>query len=131
MIFIDTNYFLRFLLNDINKQHKEAKSLFLKAAKGQLKLVTSLIVIFEIYWVLRSVYRQEKTTIVNLLEKVIGMSFIELNERVLLQEALSLFRKNQSLSLADCYNFAFAKNEGVKEFRTFDRKLDKAFDQNK
>ena len=35
MIFVDTNYFLRYLRADIPKQYEEAKDLFLKAATGE------------------------------------------------------------------------------------------------
>ena len=57
MIFIDTNYFLRFLLKDNEKQFIEVKKLFEKAILGEIDLYTSLIVIFEIYWVLSSFYK--------------------------------------------------------------------------
>ena len=52
MIFIDTNYFLRFLLADISSQHNQAKTIFKQAASGKISLFTSAVVIFEIYWVL-------------------------------------------------------------------------------
>jgi len=60
MIFVDTNYFLRFLLKDIGKQHQKAKKLFEKAASGEIKLFTSMIVFFEIYWVLFSFYKRRR-----------------------------------------------------------------------
>ena len=51
-MFIDTNYFLRFLLNDVEHQHTEVKNLFLDASEGKADLITSTIVFFEVYWVL-------------------------------------------------------------------------------
>lgn len=35
MIFVDTNYFLRFLLKDNQAQYLQAKELFLSAAQGK------------------------------------------------------------------------------------------------
>ncbi len=129
MMFIDTNYFLRFLLKDINPQHLEAKNLFLSASEGKTALITSIIVFFEIYWVLSSYYERNKTEAANVLEKVLSLNFIELEEREMLFRSLSLFRKT-NLDLEDCYNVCYAKSKGIRSFKTFDKKLDKEFTKN-
>ena len=54
MVFVDTNYFLRFLLNDVSDQHASARQLFEDGARGVRQLCTSLVVMFEVYWVLSS-----------------------------------------------------------------------------
>lgn len=128
-MFIDTNYFLRFLLKDINPQHLEAKNLFLSASEGKTALITSIIVFFEIYWVLSSYYERNKTEAANVLEKVLSLNFIELEEREMLFRSLSLFRKT-NLDLEDCYNVCYAKSKGIRSFKTFDKKLDKEFTKN-
>lgn len=129
MMFIDTNYFLRFLLKDINHQHLEAKNLFLSASEGKIELITSTIVFFEIYWVLSSYYDRNKAEAGNVLEKVLSLNFIELEEREMLFKSLSLFKKT-NLDLEDCYNVCYAKSKGVRSFKTFDKKLDKQFSKN-
>ncbi|OGH18129.1 MAG: hypothetical protein A3C22_02850 [Candidatus Levybacteria bacterium RIFCSPHIGHO2_02_FULL_37_10] len=129
MIFIDTNYILRFLLNDINSQHEDAKNLFLSASEGKSALITSTIVFFEIYWVLSSYYERNKTEVANVLEKVLSLNFIEMEERELLFKSLSLFKKI-NLDLEDCYNVCYAKSKGIRSFKTFDKKLDKEFSKN-
>ena len=53
-MFVDTNYFLRYLLKDIPEQHEEAKRLFVAAADGKVELMTTSLVFFEVYWVLRT-----------------------------------------------------------------------------
>ena len=129
MMFIDTNYFLRFLLKDINSQHLEAKNIFLSASEGKTVLITSTIVFFEIYWVLSSYYERNKAETANVLEKVLSLNFIELEERVLLFKSLSLFKKT-NLDLEDCYNVCYAKSKRIRSFKTFDKKLDKEFNKN-
>lgn len=129
MIFIDTNYFLRFLLKDINNQHLTAKALFLSASEGKTTLITSTIVFFEIYWVLSSYYGRNKVEVANVLEKVLSLNFIELEEREILFESLSLFKKT-NLDLEDCYNIYYAKERGAKSFKTFDKKLMRKFSKN-
>ena len=69
MIFIDTNYFLRLLLQDDDNQHKKAEKLFLEAAEGKVLVFTSIIVIFEIYWVLKSHYKKTNRQIYEFLTK--------------------------------------------------------------
>lgn len=127
MIFVDTNYFLRFLLKDVQKQHLKAKELFLKGAKGQLKLFTSSIVIFEIYWVLASLYQKRKDKIIDILKKIFDLEFVEIEGKRLLNQALKIYKKS-NLDVEDCYNLALAKEKGIKEFKTFDRRLKKEFD---
>lgn len=129
MTFVDTNYFLRFLLKDINDQHLEAKNLFLAASEGKVSLITSIIVFFEIYWVLSSYYERNKVEIANVLGKVLGLSFIKLEEREILFKSLSLFKRT-NLDLEDCYNICYAKFNGIRSFKTFDKKLSKEFSKN-
>lgn len=126
MIFVDTNYFLRFLLKDIEKQHLKAKELFLKGAEGQLKLFTSLVVIFEIYWVLTSFYQKKKEKVVKVLEEIFDLEFVEIENKEILKKALKLYKKT-NLDLEDCYNLALAKKKRIKEFKTFDERLRRQF----
>lgn len=125
MIFVDTNYFLRFLLKDIETQYTEAKDLFLMAGKGDVKLISSTVVFFEVFWVLRSTYGKDKQALVATLDKLLQLN-IEFNEQQLLVNSVNLFEKI-NLSLEDCYNLVFARERGVKSFKTFDLKLAKTF----
>lgn len=126
MIFVDTNFFLRFLLSDNKEQFEEVKTLFSQAAQGRVKLFTSIIVYFEIYWVLSSFYKQNKQDTVDTLEQILEMKFIFLEEQETLEIALKMFA-DSNLSLEDCYNLAFAKSRKAKAFKTFDRTLTKYF----
>lgn len=126
MIFIDTNYFLRFLLNDISEQHNLAENLFIKASEGKEDLLTSIIVFFEIYWVLSSYYEKDKVEIVKVLKNILKLMFIELQEREILIHSLALFNET-NLDLEDCYNLYFAKSQKIESFGTFDKRLANEF----
>lgn len=125
MIFIDTNYLLRFLLKDVETQYQQARDLFLKAAREEVKLITSIVTFFEIVWVLESHYGLGKENLSESLYKILSLN-IEIPDRELLFEALYLYR-NANLDLEDCYNLSFAKNQKVKDFKTFDHKLIQKF----
>lgn len=125
MIFVDTNFFLRFLLKDIAHQYNEAEALFIQAADGEINLVTSTVVIFEIERVLGDFYGLEKTEIIPLLETILQLK-INLSEVETIQQAIDLY-KTTNLDLEDCYNLFYAKQLRVEDFKTFDEKLKKKF----
>lgn len=129
-MFIDTNYFLRFLIRDIEHQHEEVKNLFLDASEGKEKLISSTIVFFEIYWVLFSLYNKTKDELIEALQKILKLTFIELQEREILVNSLMLFQKT-NFDLEDCYNLSYAKSQKIQSFKTFDKKLEKEFAKRK
>jgi len=120
--FVDTNYFLRLLLKEDEKQFYQVYSLFQKAIKDEVKLCTSVVVLFEIYWVLSSFYKKNKPQVSQYLEKILTMSYIEIEKRETFTYALSIYKKNP-LDLEDCYNLAIGEILNVDEFASFDKKL--------
>lgn len=126
MIFVDTNYFLRFLLSDNADQHRQAKELFNSGARGKIKLFSSTIVYFEIYWVLHSFYGKNKSELCKILGNILRLEFIDFDEREVLIEAVDLF-KDSNLSLEDCYNYCYAKHKKATNIKTFDQILHKKF----
>lgn len=123
MIFIDTNYFLRYLRSDIPEQARTAKKLFSSAAEGRKKIFTSLVVFFEIFWVAIRFYKYDKDKVIKFLSRILAMDFLVLPEKEILSETLVIYEKT-SLEFEDCYNVVFAKKNKAEEFRTFDRKLE-------
>lgn len=123
MIFVDTNYFLRFLRNDIPEQAAKAKKLFLDAAEGKETFITSTVVFFEIYWVIHKFYKTRKHDVVRRLHEVLEMNFIVIEERETLIKALEMYHRT-TLDFEDCYNVVFSRERDAKEFRTFDKRLE-------
>jgi predicted nucleic-acid-binding protein len=128
MIFVDTNYFLSFLLSRENQQHDEAVRLFSKAADGKVKLATSIVVIFEIYWVLKSFYRSNREEIKRILTNILGMGFIEIQERKVVELAVANYT-TFSFDLEDAYNVYWAQEMGLRGFKTFDKSLKRRIDK--
>jgi len=122
--FIDTNYFLRFLLKDDEKQFNIVYSLFQKGINGEIQLFTSVVVFFEIYWVLSSFYKKKKNKIIEFLKNILKLTFIDFENKTILEEAIIFFQKF-NLDLEDCYNLAYAKLKKANEFNTFDKILNK------
>lgn len=130
MIFVDTNYFLRYLLRDIHEQNLIVENIFLEAFENNTRVISSTVVFFEIQFVLKKYYKKSKGEVIALLMQILKLTFIEFEERQILKESLVLFDKT-NLDLEDCYNIYYAKEAGVKSgsFKTFDKKLEKEFDR--
>lgn len=126
MEFVDTNYFLRYLLQDNEKQYQIARNLFEAAILGKTQLITSTVVFFEIYWVLSTFYKKSKEEFLSILSDILKMNYIKLEERELLNEVLEI-NKNSNLSLEDCYNLVYSQENKASSFATFDKKLSQKF----
>lgn len=126
MIFVDTNYFIRFILKDEDSQYQIARTLFSSGAKEKTLLFTSTVVIFEIYWVLGHFYELPKRELVEVLAKIVAMPFLHLEERDYLSESIKIY-SDTGLDLEDSYNLVYAKDHEAKKIATFDKKLQKHF----
>lgn len=121
MIFVDTNYFLRYLLNDVPKQADEVEQLFRRAIAGEEVLYTSVIVLFEISWVLKALYELPKERVIEALHKIVQLPFITMKDKSLILQALQLY-ETAHVSLEDCYNIVEAQALGCTTFSSFDKK---------
>lgn len=122
MIFVDTNYFLRFLLADIDSEHQEAKQFFLKASNGAFSTFTSVIVIFEVYWVILGQFKKDKQKVIKILNKLLNLQFIEIENHDLIVKSVDIYQKS-NLGLVDCYNLVYSRNKKADDFMTFDKDL--------
>lgn len=122
MKFVDTNYFVRIIENDNETQVEEIKKLFLRGAEGLEDLISSTVVLFEIYWLMKSFYGKEKEGLTRVLRDVLAMSFIKWESQKILMDAVELMKKT-NYDLEDAYNLVYAKNSGSKKLASFDMKL--------
>ena len=126
-VFVDTNVFLRFILGDVATQTERARKIFNEAIMSHVKLHTSTIVIFEIYWVLKSSYDFFGNDLKQKLIQVLQLT-VEFENHELLVEAINQMDK-YNFDLEDSYHFIYAKTLGVNEFETFDQKLLRKFNK--
>lgn len=123
-VFIDTNYFVRFIEND-NERHREiVEKLFYKAMDGQIILQSSLAVCFEIYWLMKSHYGRRKEALQEILQNVIDMNFVKWENQELLKLAIGNMSKH-NFDLEDTYNLEYAKKNKIENLASFDEKLQK------
>ena len=125
----DANVFLRFLLNDIPKQYLEAKQLFDLAKRKKIGIIVPQIIIFEVIFTMDKYYHFEKDHIIEGINALINTSFLEIQDRELFQQALSIW-KFQNISVADCFLLARVEHDQVELF-SFDKNLNSLANEQK
>ena len=120
---VDTNAFLRLLLDDVPKQADKVEKLFKEAEVKKHKLTVPQIVIFELSYAFEKYYELTKEEIIEKVDTTLAMNYLTIQNRELFQEALEIFRNN-NLSLADCFIYCFAQKRNAEIF-TFDKALQK------
>ncbi len=122
-VIIDTNGFLRILLNDIPKQAEQVKRIILQAKKEQVKIIVPQIILFEIDFILRKYYNFEKKEIIDKLKSLISVSYFVVESRDIFQKAI-LFYVENNVSFVDSFLLSYSERVNAKLF-TFDQKLKK------
>ncbi|MBU1085502.1 MAG: PIN domain-containing protein [Candidatus Beckwithbacteria bacterium] len=99
-LFIDSNVWLRFILED-NEQAEECKKLIKLIEEGRFRVYTSSIVMLEINFVLSSIYKIRMIDVIKDLEAILKTRNITLLEKTDFNKALS-WHKQFKIKLADC-----------------------------
>lgn len=118
-IFIDTNIFLRYLMEDHKEFAKKSKKLISKIENGKYKAKTSVMVIAEVIWTLRSFYDQPKKEIIKAVDGILSISNLYIIEKINIRKVLKLFSVS-SAEFIDCYNYVLSKQNNIKNVASFD-----------
>jgi predicted nucleic-acid-binding protein len=116
MNIVDANFILRYLLNDIEDQAKEAFSIL-----NCCSITLMNEVIAEIVYVLEKVYKVDRIKICNELKDLIESSNIKVDNIDIMNYALDVFSKSR-LDFIDSLLCAYAKIINATIY-TFDKKL--------
>jgi len=120
--YVDSNFFLRFILKDNLNQWKVANDYFKEAKLEKVKLVFLTETIIEIEYVLRKVYKLSRKIISKYLLTLLSISYFEITDRELLRDAL-LYYVKKNIDFVDIIIFLKAKEENA-EVLTFDKDFD-------
>jgi|SRR6185312_15262179 len=122
-VILDTNGFLRMLLNDIPEQADQVVELIKKAKAAKVQILVPQIIIFEINFILEKYYLFKKPEIIEKLKALITSSYFVIESRDTFSKAL-IFYSQTTVSLVDCFLLSKANLEDSELF-TFDQKLQK------
>lgn len=122
-LILDTNVFLRFLLDDVPSQAKEATKVLIKAKSKRLKIFVPQIIIFEIFFALDKYYKFPKTEVIEKVGTLLATSYLDIEDRTVFQEALEVY-KSKNIDFIDCFLICKARKNNSSLF-TFDKDLSK------
>ncbi len=122
--FLDTNVFLRHLVQDHDDHSPRATLYFDRIEHGGLRVETTATVVFETVFTLEKFYRHPRPLIRDNVLSVLLLPGIILPGKRRLRRAFDLYTST-NLSFADCYHVAVAEARKVPEFVSFDRGLDR------
>jgi uncharacterized protein len=120
-VFVDTNVFLRFFVNDVASQYEKARVLFETAEAGKIKLETSELVIAEIVWVLESYYGFARKEVAEVLMTLLSSRNLKIAGHARISEAVRLYTAG-NMDFIDAYNIAYIRSKEYSKVATFDSK---------
>jgi len=120
-VFFDTNFLLRFYLDDIPTQALKAKKMVLAAKEGAILLVTDLIVICEMVWVMDSFYDLEKDVISEKITNLYRTPGVFVFNGEVLPEALYIYL-NKNIDFTDAVVASSASKNHIEYLASFDKK---------
>jgi predicted nucleic-acid-binding protein len=120
-VFFDTNFLLRFYLNDIPRQSAKAKKMVQAAKDGRLLLVTDLIVICEMVWILDSYYKLDKKQIAQKMSNLYGTAGLVVLNGEILPDALAVYVE-KNIDFTDAVIGALVTKNHIEYLASFDKK---------
>lgn len=122
--FLDTNILLRFLTRDDERKARCALELLMRVERGEEKVITSPLVIFETVYTLQSFYKVPRQTIKEQVLSIISMRSLHLPDKSIFYQAFN-FYVAKNISFADAYNAAYMLAEGISNMYSWDKDFDK------
>ena len=125
-LLLDTNVIIRFLTGDHPAHSPRSRSLFARAAAGDVTLFVTDLALAETVWVLQSFYKLDRGAITTALIGLIGFAGIEVQNKAKLLSALRNFAQS-GVNFVDAYHAAIAAAESI-GIASFDRDFDQFAD---
>ena len=122
--FLDTNILLRYLTRDDEQKAQRALNLLIRVERGEEKIITSSLVIFETVFTLQSFYKVHRERIKELLLPIISLRGLQLPGKNIYYQAFDLYIGN-NISFADAYNAAYILAEGIPNIYSWDTDFDR------
>ena len=102
VFFIDTNIFLRTIVQDKNRKQIEEAKVFLELVRSEdIRAVTSNLVLAEVNWVLSSTYGLSKRAIIPYLAGIVSLKNLRFDDTCNPAQALRLW-SIYSIKFVDC-----------------------------
>lgn len=122
--FLDTNVLLRYFTTSDPNKARRARILLERVERGQEKVITSTLVVFETIFTLGRTYKVPRDQIRALVGDVVSLPGVQLAGKSLCLTALDLFAQ-KNISFVDAYNALYMQSRGLSEVYSWDTDFDK------
>lgn len=123
MKLVDANIIIRFLTRDDKPKAEKCKKLFEAAAKGEVSLYISDLVMAELVWVLYKFYACNKTAIREMIEIILNTPNLIFENKEVISESSVLFEV-RNVDFIDAYHVALMRQRSIRKIYSFDRDFD-------
>jgi predicted nucleic-acid-binding protein len=118
---MDTNLFIRYLVNDDPGKADRVEKLLEQATSEKIRLVTADLVIAEVIWVLESAYGLKNTEITPMVKGILATPGIEVTNADLIGRSLDYY-ESFNIDFIDGYIAAVMDKMKITEIYSFDKK---------
>ncbi len=122
VIALDTNVLVRLIVQDDKDQAARAMALLEDCEERDESCFVALLVLCELTWVLRRVYKASHAEVADTLRLLLDTSLLEFEEADLLRAALRAYTDGKA-DFADYVIGALGRRHGARTTYTFDRAL--------
>lgn len=123
MIFIDTNIFLRAILND-SPVSPRCQQFFKQIERGDLDAITSDLVVAEVVFVLEGkIYKYPRDMIARIVTPIVLLPHLYTQSKLLWRDIFMMYRES-TIDFIDAYNIVVMQDRGVKEVYSYDKDFD-------
>ena len=119
--FVDTNVFIRYLTNDDPEKADRVEALLSRAARGEIKLITTEVVLAEVVWVLESSYEMKNHEIAPMIKAILDTPGIEVINGGIVGRALDYYQSHH-IDFIDGYIAAVMEKRRITDIYSFDKK---------
>ena len=122
-VLLDANIIVRFFEGDKAFHYEQSVAIIRDISTGKTKALLLDLIIAEIIYVTRRIYKREKSEIADVLKEIISMPFLYVENQPLLFNALEIYAST-NIDFADAMLCAKKQLEGYKVL-SFDKKVQK------
>lgn len=119
--FLDANIFIRYLTNDDPEKADRVEKLLDLAAAGEMRLLTTELVLAEVVWVLESFYGLNNSVIGPMIKAIIATPGLEVINGALVEKAVAYYMA-LNIDFIDGYIAAVMERHNVTEIFSYDKK---------
>lgn len=119
--FVDANVFLRYLTNDDPGKANRVETLLERATAGEVRLLTTEMVLAEVVWVLESSFGLKNHQIAPMIKAILASPGIEVINGHFVARALDYYLSH-NIDFIDGYIAAVMEKRKVADIFSFDRK---------